>query len=163
MARWNQRGGRESDGSGPLLTAWLNRFVALADQVRRFYHEIWNIPDVSVVSEVLHPDITFRGSLGPIKKGHAEFIDYLSSVTTSLAEYRCDIEELVEEGDRVVARMTFSGIHVAPFLGFEATGKRVSWAGAAFFRFENNLVKDLWVLGDLYGLHAELNDNLKSD
>ncbi len=130
--------------------------MALKDQVRRFYHDIWNIPDVSVVPEVLHPELTFRGSLGAVKQGHDEFIEYLASVTAALGEYRCEIDEMVEEGNRVVARMTFAGVHRAPFLGFAPTGKMVSWSGAAFFRFEGELVRDLWVLGDVQSLMQQL-------
>jgi steroid delta-isomerase-like uncharacterized protein len=128
-------------------------------QVRRFYDEIWNRPDVSVVPEILAPDFTFRGSLGVTKIGHAEFIDYVKYVTGALGDYRCDIETLVTEPDRAAARMTFSGVHRGTFLEVPATGRRVSWAGAAFFQFtDDGLVSDLWVLGDLQGLRAQLTD-----
>lgn len=124
--------------------------------VRRFYDEIWNRPDLSAVPEILAPDVTFRGSLGARKVGHAEFADYVRDVTGALADYRCDIEDLVVEGDKAVARMTFSGVHRAPFLGVPATGRRVAWAGAAFFTFAGGQIGDLWVLGDLHGLRQQL-------
>lgn len=124
--------------------------------MRRFYDEIWNIPDFSVIPEILAPDVTFRGSLGAVKRGHDEFADYVRSVTDALDGYRCDMENLVAEGDQVVARMMFSGLHHATFLGVPATGRRVSWAGAAFFTFEADLVSDLWILGDLHSLHQQL-------
>jgi predicted ester cyclase len=105
---------------------------------------------------VLHPDVTFRGSLGSERCGRPAFAEYLTSVTTALGAYRCDIEHLVVEGPSAAARMTFSGVHRAPFLGYPATGRRVAWAGAAFFAFDGELVRDLWVLGDLDGLHRQL-------
>jgi steroid delta-isomerase-like uncharacterized protein len=125
-------------------------------QVTRFYHEIWNGPDLSVVPEILAPDVSFRGSLGAVKTGHAQFGDYVRDVTSALGEYRCDIETLVAEADQVVARMMFSGVHQDTFLGVPATGRRVAWAGAAFFRFDGGLITDLWVLGDLHSLHEQL-------
>ncbi|WP_028927155.1 ester cyclase [Pseudonocardia acaciae] len=125
-------------------------------QVGRFYDEIWNRPDTTVIPEVLAPDVTFRGSLGDVRTGHAEFADYVRTVTGALADYRCDIVSLVASGDQVAARMMFSGVHRAPFLGFAPTGRRVSWAGAAFFTFGGGLVGDLWVLGDLHGLRGQL-------
>jgi steroid delta-isomerase-like uncharacterized protein len=125
-------------------------------QVRRFYDSIWNRLELAAVPEVLAPAVTFRGSLGAVRTGHAEFIDYVRSVTDALGEYRCDIETLVVQGDQAAARMMFSGVHRATFQGFPATGRRVSWAGAAFFTFTDGLVGDLWVLGDLQGLHARL-------
>jgi predicted ester cyclase len=128
-----------------------------ADQVRRFYDEIWNVPDLAEIPAVLHPDITFRGSLGSMHQGHSEFADYVRSVTTALSSYRCEIEQLVAEGEVVAARLRFSGRHTGEFLGRAPTGRTVKWAGAAFFRFERELVRDLWVLGDLVSLYAQLD------
>jgi predicted ester cyclase len=128
-----------------------------ADQVRRFYDVIWNVPDLAEIPTVLHPDITFRGSLGSVCHGHSEFADYVRAVTTALSEYRCEIEQLVAERDVVAARMLFSGRHVDEFLGRAPTGRTITWAGAAFFRFERELVRDLWVLGDLVDLYAQLD------
>jgi steroid delta-isomerase-like uncharacterized protein len=125
-------------------------------QVTRFYHEVWNRSDLSAVPEILAPDVSFRGSLGAVKTGHAQFGEYVRDVTRALCDYRCDIESLVAEADQVVARMMFSGVHGGTFLGVPASGRRVAWAGAAFFTFRDGLVSDLWVLGDLYGLHEQL-------
>src|ERR1700733_7370885 len=91
--------------------------VNAADQVRRFYGELWGIPDLEVLPEIVHPDFTFRGSLGTQCRGRDEFADYVTAVTSALAEYECKIEQLVEQADVVVARMTFSGLHQARLLG----------------------------------------------
>lgn len=125
-------------------------------QVRRFYDEIWNRADLGVIPELLAVDVTFRGSLGRALTGHAEFADYVRGVTTVLGDYRCEIVTLVADGDRVAARMTFSGIHRGPLLGVPATGRRVSWTGAAFFTFSDGRIADLWVLGDIDGLRRQL-------
>ena len=58
--------------------------------------------------------------------------------------------------DRAFARMRFSGRHTAPFRGFAPTGREVSWAGAALFRFADEVIAEIWVLGDLAGLDTLL-------
>jgi steroid delta-isomerase-like uncharacterized protein len=125
-------------------------------QVRRFYDEIWNRADLTVIPELLTTDVVFRGSLGAELTGQAEFAGYVREVTSALADYCCEIETLVAEADRVVARMTFSGRHRGPLLGVPATGRRVSWAGAAFFTFSGGRIADVWVLGDPRGLAEQL-------
>ncbi len=125
-------------------------------QVRRFYDAVWNRRDMAVIPEILAPDVSFRGSLGPTTRGHAAFAAYVRDVTGALADYSCQIDALVGDGDAVVTRMRFAGTHRGPLLGFAATGRRVSWAGAAFFTFTGDLVQDLWVLGDLHDLHRQL-------
>ena len=80
-------------------------------------------------------------------------------VRTALDRYHCDILDCVTEGDRVFAKMRFSGIHVGPFRGYAPTGKPVQWLGAALFRARGPLISELWVLGDLFSLEADLKKN----
>ncbi len=76
----------------------------------------------------------------------------MRSVRSALSDYRCEIVECVAEDDRAFARMRFSGRHTATFRGFPATGRQVSWAGAALFHFAGGVIDGVWVFGDLAGL-----------
>lgn len=125
-------------------------------QVRKFYQKIWNEYDKSVIPEVLHEAITFRGSLGLEKQGHEGFIEYLDWVHNALDDYTCEIDDWVEEGNKVFAWMIFSGFHKNEFLGYPATYRRVRWNGCALFTFEEGRIIDLRVLGDLKGLEEQL-------
>jgi steroid delta-isomerase-like uncharacterized protein len=124
--------------------------------VRKFYDVLWNAHDLTAAASVLHSDVTFRGSLGQEKRGHAGFAEYVNMVHRALGEYRCLIEQLVEEGDKVFAKLTFSGIHRSEFLGHPPTQRRVSWIGCALFSFRGDRINDVWVLGDLKSLEAQL-------
>ena len=131
--------------------------MLLRTLVTRFYEDIWNEQRLELVHEVLSPAVTFRGSLGSTRTGSDEFCQYVREVTGALDHYRCTIESLVVQNDTAAARLTFSGIHVATFLGRPPTGKRVSWAGAAFFHATDATIDDIWVLGDLVNLFAQLD------
>jgi steroid delta-isomerase-like uncharacterized protein len=126
--------------------------------VRLFYDEMWNKADKSRIPEVFHRDFSFRGSLGPVLVGHDQFAGYVDDVVRALPDFTCDILEMTEEDDRVVARMRFHGTHRGPMFGHAATGRRVDWSGSAYFRFDGDRVRDLWVLGDIHGLLAQLGD-----
>ena len=119
------------------------------DQVRKFYEVLWDAHDRDAMPSVLHEDFTFRGSLGWQKRGHDGFAEYVDMVHAALGDYRCRIEALVEEGDKVCAKMRFTGIHRADFMGYAPTGKPVSWQGCAWFTFAGERIADVWVLGDL--------------
>lgn len=127
--------------------------------VRRFYAEIWNRGRLHAIADICHQDMTFRGSLGDVKRGAEGFADYVRFVRDALADYRCEIEEAVTEGNRVFARMRFTGVHQGEFLGYAPTGKRLQWAGAALFTIDDDRITDLWVLGDLHGLVGQLSRN----
>jgi predicted ester cyclase len=94
--------------------------------------------------------------VGQEKRGHTGFAEYVDMVHKALGEYRCIIEDLVSEGNKVFAKMTFSGIHREKFMGYSPTHQRVSWNGCALFTFEGELIKDVWVLGDLKRLEQQL-------
>ncbi len=129
------------------------------EQVKKFYRVLWDAHNKGEIPSVLHEDFTFRGSLGQEKRGHAGFAEYVDMVHEALGEYRCIIEELVSESDKVFARMTFTGIHKGEFLGYSPTQQRVSWSGCALFTFRGDKVADLWVLGDLKSLEKQLEEN----
>ncbi len=128
----------------------------MLETVRRFYGEIWEDHDKSAIPELLAEDFTFRGSLGQEWRGHQGFATYLDFVHEVFAEFACEILETVSEGERVFARMRFSGRHRRELLGVAPSGRRVAWEGAALFRFRDGKIADLWVLGDIQGLLEQL-------
>lgn len=128
-------------------------------QVHRFYEVLWNARELEGMASILHEDFTFRGSLGERKKGRDGFAEYVERVHAALGDYRCVVEELVEEGDKVFAKMIFGGIHRGRLLGRDPTGKRLEWRGCALFTFRGRRISDLWVLGDLKALEDQLRRN----
>ena len=124
--------------------------------VRKFYKVLWDNHNKEEMPSVLHENFTFRGSLGDEKRGHAGFAEYVDMVHKALGDYKCIIEEIVAEDNKVFTKMTFTGIHRDEFMGYAATQKRISWKGCALFTFENELIKDVWVLGDLMSLEKQL-------
>ncbi|HXH50453.1 MAG TPA: ester cyclase, partial [Terriglobia bacterium] len=127
--------------------------------VEAFYSRIWNQGDLAASSDPLAKDFRFRGSLGSELRGLDAFCEYVRSVREALAEYNCEILDCVTEQNKAFAKMHFSGVHVAKWRGYQPTGKRVRWLGAALFRIEDELISELWVLGDLIGLDAVLKAN----
>lgn len=131
--------------------------MPVRDLVERFYAELWNQVRLDLAPEILHPEVSFRGSIGVAAYAPSEVCDYVTMVTNALSDYRCDVEALVVEGHQASARVRFSGIHTGVFLERSPTGRAVTWMGAAFFVEEHNLLRDIWVLGDLVTLRAQLD------
>lgn len=126
--------------------------------VRLFYDVLWNKHDKTIIPLIFHPDLSFRGSLGEEKSGPGGFEEYLDFIHHALANFNCEILDTVSEGNKLFAKMDFSGVHQNELFGYPATNRHVSWNGAALFIFEDGLIKDLWVLGDVYGLISQLKD-----
>jgi predicted ester cyclase len=52
--------------------------------------------------------------------------------------------------------MTFTGIHRGVFFDVPATGRVITWVGAAFFTIARNRVTRLWVIGDIDAVKRQL-------
>lgn len=124
--------------------------------VERFYFVVWNQANEDIAREILAHNFIFRGPLGSEKHGQDGFIEYMRSIHTALANYQCIIEDMITTDSRASAKMTFTGLHQGDFLGVEATGKQITWSGAAFFTFKDSLLSELWILGDIDSVKQQL-------
>ena len=124
--------------------------------IERFYHDMWNQFDKSVFSELLTEDLEFRGSLGQHKRGYSEFGEYIDFIQRAFPDFHNHIEEIISEGNRSFARLTYTGTHQGELFDVAPTGRRIEYAGAAVFSFRSGRVASVWVLGDIYGLLQQL-------
>ena len=100
--------------------------------------------------------MAFRGSLGQSVEGRDGFKEYVRAVRRAFPDFHNRVEELVAEGDRVMARLTYSGTHVGELFGIAPTGRQVSYAGVGLVRVALGRIAEGWVLGDLHGLLRQL-------
>jgi predicted ester cyclase len=124
--------------------------------VRAFYKDMWDHADKSQIPKIFHEGFTFRGSLGPEFIGYDQFAGYVDWVTSALGQYTTDILAMIEEGNRVGGKMRFHGYHRKELFGVAPSGRHVWWIGMPIFTFDGLKVRDLYVLGDIYGLIARL-------
>jgi predicted ester cyclase len=118
------------------------------DVVVLFYQELCNRWRLDLIDDILSEKIHFRASLGSIVSGRDEFKHYLERVRAAFPDWYHRIDEVLAVGDRVVARLTYSGTHSGSFGDLEATGAHVEYVGAGFFRLAGGLIEDAWIVGD---------------
>ena len=124
--------------------------------VRRFYDELWNEWRLGVADEILAEDIHFRGSLGSVEHGRDAFKRYVERVRAAFPDWHNQVDELFAAGDRVVARLTWTGTHRGALGGVAATGKRVSYVGVGLFTVSDDLIRRAWIVGDTQELWRAL-------
>ena len=124
--------------------------------VKRFYHDMWNKFDKSGFPEILHKDISFRGSLGQVKQGYNELGDYVDFIQAAFPDFHNEVVEPITERHKTFARLSYSGTHKGELFGIPPTGKKIQYCGAAVFTIRDDRIHDVWVLGDIYGLLEQL-------
>jgi steroid delta-isomerase-like uncharacterized protein len=126
--------------------------------VVQLYEEVFNKGDLDLADKLVAPNaVTHDPQLSPFAPGGAPG---LKAVVTMLrAAFPDDhhmIEDLIAEGDKVVARLTHSGTHQGTFLGLPPTGKHISTPSIHIFRFADGQLVEHWASRDDLGLLQQL-------
>jgi uncharacterized protein YhfF len=82
--------------------------------VTRLVDEVWNAGDLELLAELWS---------GP-SRDEARALH--QTLTSAFPDLRTDIEDLIAEGDRVVARLSFRGTHQGEFRGIAPSGLRAA-------------------------------------
>jgi predicted ester cyclase len=77
-------------------------------------------------------------------------------MTGAYPYYNIYNEDLVAEGDKVVARVSVSGTHRGEMLGLAPTGKRIRTSGIEVFRIEDGKMAEHWATFDVLGMLRQI-------
>src|SRR5690348_18014673 len=94
--------------------------------MRRWLEEATNAKQLEAVDEVFATAFVDHGALPDQPPGPAGVKWFLSMIWSAFPDWRYSIEDMIAEGDKVVARVTVHGTHRGNFLGIPATGTPVT-------------------------------------
>ena len=126
------------------------------DLIRRYYEDFWNGWNFALAPSLLADDIAFRGSLGVDVQGISEFLSYMDLVRTAFPDFHNFMEDVIAGDAKVFARLRYTGTHRGPVFGIPATGRSITYEGAALFRVHDGKIRQAWVLGDALALLRSL-------
>ena len=75
---------------------------------------------------------------------------------TAFPDLKATVEDLIAEGDKVVARWTMSGTHENTVRDIPATGKKVTVNGVTIKRIANGKVVEEWALINMLSLYQQV-------
>ena len=111
--------------------------------VRR-YQEIYNRNDLDALSEVLAEDLRTPKIMPGVKPGLEGAKQVHATSLIGMPDWHTRIDDLIAEGDKVVARITMTGTHTGDFWGIPATGKRVEFTGIYIVRIAEGKIVEHW-------------------
>jgi len=125
--------------------------------IRRFY-AAWNEGRVEEVFELVASTYTSHAGASEIS-GREGFKQLVASYQRSFSGIRHTIEDLLAaEGNKVIARVTISGIHTGNFMGIAATGKPFAVSSINILYVENGQVAEHWQVSDRMALIQQLGE-----
>ncbi len=123
--------------------------------VRRYYEEVLNGRDLSVVAELFAPAFVSYTPSGR-SVDLAEYVRAIGVSHAALPNLHVTIEDQFAEGDRVVTRWSATGTHRGPFAGIAPTGKAITVTAMHIHRIADGKLAEHWEQFDLYGLLRQL-------
>ena len=121
--------------------------------VVRCFIEVLNNKDLSfLVNNLASPDYfdhTFQRNLEETKKN-------LEMMCKGFPDFQMTIEDIIAEGDKVWALISFTGTHTGEWMGLSPTGKRVSYYGVTIRRIINGKYAEGWTVNDFLDFYKQL-------
>lgn len=122
------------------------------ETVRRLYEEILNTGKLELLSQVIDADYT---GVGPTK-GAAGFAETVNTIRQGFPDIKWTIEELIAEGDKVVARWAWQGTNKGSFRGFAPTGRVVHDNAIAIYKFKESKIVHASIQSDRLGFLQQI-------
>lgn len=124
---------------------------------RRMYEEMHNKGNVAAADKFVTNNFVDHNPPGPqvppgpegIKQGLGRFI-------AAFPDFHVTIEDMIAEGDKVVARLTITGTHKGEFMGRAPTGKQVTLGVVDILRIAGGKAAERWGQMDMLGIMQQL-------
>ncbi len=101
--------------------------------IRAYYEEVYNKHQPEASDRFVAKDFIEHNPRLP-HEGLAGTKKFLNTVFAGFSDYHAEIQQLVAEGDWVVARMRFTGTNDGPYDGRPATGNKLVFSTSNFYR-----------------------------
>lgn len=132
--------------------------------VRRYLQEVLSDGNLQRIDEMISPDFVDSTPIsGSSKRGPVVIRESQGRVRSLFQSIRYRLDDLVAEGDRVVARYTVQAVRRpvedAPESARDA--KDVEVIGISIFRIEDGRIREAWVVNDQIQLFRQLGYTLE--
>jgi hypothetical protein len=102
-----------------------------------------------VIDEVVEPDVLFHAPVPTGATGAQALKRVWIMLLRAFPDLRVAVEDVIAEGDKVVARNTVTGTHQGEYRGVPATGKSVTYNEVFVFRFAGGRIAEIWGVVDV--------------
>jgi steroid delta-isomerase-like uncharacterized protein len=127
--------------------------------VRRFC-DAANTGDAELISktidEIVEPDALVRSPLPTDATGAELLKEVFARLLRAYPDLHITVDDLIEEGDKVVMRDTVTGTHQGEYMGIPPTGKSVTYSEIFIARFAGGRIAETWGVVDVFSQMKQL-------
>ena len=124
-----------------------------------FFDELFNNGNLDAVDKFVDSGVTVHKPFPWQRSGQKAFYDTVEVFKLGFPDLRIKFDDVLGDGDKVVAKFTVSGTHKETFLNIPSTGKKVEYEEVNIVRFRDEKIVEHWVVADTYSLMQTLTGN----
>ena len=129
---------------------------AIAYQLYEDFNEAFRTRNPNVLEETISANIVDHNPAPGQAPGLEGVKQYVLMFCAAFPDLQNTVEDLIAEGDKVVARLTVRGAHTGAFMGIPPTGKPVVVTLMEILRIADGKVVERWGQFDNLGLMQQL-------
>ena len=125
--------------------------------MKRIYDDVFTQGNVEMIDELMHEGFVEHEELPPgIPPGREAPKAMMAMMRSAFPDFRADVEEMLQDGNKVIARARFSGTHQGEFMGIPATGNTFDINVIDIIEFEGDKAIAHWGLMDTARMMEQL-------
>ncbi len=114
------------------------------DVVHRWFEEVWNQRQASLIDELLTPESVCYTDTGPLR-GPEEFkTRQYQPFLDAFPDLHVEVEAVLAQGDQVVVRWKASGHHAGEGLGCAPTHRPTTFEGISWIQVKEGKLGEGW-------------------
>lgn len=123
---------------------------------RRFYDEVIGAGNFDMLDELLHEDFVEHEAMPGMPTGRDAPRAMTEMMRSAFPDMRAEVDDIIEEGDKLAVRGRFLGTHEGEFMGIPATGRSFEVNVMDVLQFEGGKVVAHWGVTDTAGMMEQL-------
>lgn len=127
----------------------------LKDIAYRFYNEVLNKGGLNLLPEIMAENFIDYNSDSE-QQGIEGFKHFLQMVSTAFPDLHIDINEVLAEGNKVIARLSISGTQTGNLGTIPPSNKKATWTGIDILEINNNKITGRWSERNLLSLMKQI-------
>ncbi|WP_424533431.1 ester cyclase [Sphaerisporangium viridialbum] len=124
------------------------------------FHDATNTGDAEVISktidELVEPNVLFHAPVPTGATGAQALKQVWAVLIRAFPDIHVTVEDVIEEGDKIVSRNTVTGTHQGEYRGLPPTGKSITYNEIFIVRFAGGRIAEIWGVVDVFSQMRQL-------
>ena len=125
--------------------------------MQRIYEEVFSQGNLDVIDELLADDFVEHEELPPgIPQGKGAPRAFTTMFRSAFPDFRMTVEEMLQDGNKVITRVRVSGTHKGEFMGMPPTDNKFDVAAIDIIEFRDDKAIGHWGVMDMAAMMEQL-------